>query len=296
MTTPTDPRDTTPVRDTPPHSPNGHEGEIELARAVVAGSHEAWRTFAQRYSGLIHAVIRRHLNSRDPDETDGVFVAVLDALYRRKLATYEGRAALSTWLTLVVRTEVFDHLRRRFGRREVPGTLGELTEPEREIFQLHFVEGHEVLEVVRRLSADGNGWTASSVRVAIERMEQRLDGRWLRRMAYDIHARTVGVASGRLLEYLDHMRTEMQLHNGHGSDYELMEREAHRTTECVQGLIAQLPEDDRRLLMMRFENGWSAKKIAAELGNGSPRAVYTALNRIVRGLRRALNRQGVTDE
>jgi len=295
MTTPTDPRDPT-VRDTHPHSQNGHEGEVELARAVVAGSREAWRTFAQRYSGLIHAVIRRHLSSRDPDEIDGLFVAVLDALYRRKLATYEGRAALSTWLTLVVRTEVFDHLRRRFGRREVPETLGELTEPEREIFQLHFIEGHEVREIVRRLSADWNGWTASRVLAVIGRLEQRLDGRWMRRMAYDIHARTVGVASGRLLEYLDHLRTEMQLQNGHGSDYELMEQEAHRTTACVQMLIAQLPEDERRLLTMRFENGWSAKKIAAELGNGSPRAVYTALNRVVRGLRRTLRRQGVTDE
>src|SRR5262245_22028992 len=200
MTKSKEPRDDTPGRDTQPHSHNGHTGEIELAREVVAGSREAWRTFAQRYSGLIHAVIRRHLGTRDADEVDAVFVAVLDALYRRKLATYEGRAALSTWLTLVVRTEVFDHLRRRYGRRDVPGSLGQLTEPEREIFQLHFVEGHDVREVARRLNADWNDWTAPRVLEVIGRMEERLDGRWLRRKAYDIHARLVGVASGRLLE------------------------------------------------------------------------------------------------
>jgi DNA-directed RNA polymerase specialized sigma24 family protein len=284
-----------PGRDPAPPAASRHEGEVELARLVVAGSRDAWRTFAQRYSGLIHSVIRRHLSTRDPDEIDGVFVAVLDSLYRRKLATYQGRAALSTWLTLVVRTEVFDHLRRRFGRREVPETLGPLTEPEQEIFQLHFVEGHEVREIVRRLSTDWSGWTAPRVLAEIGRMEQRLDGRWLRRMAYDIHARTVGVASGRLLEYLDHLRTEIQLQNGHGPEYELMEQEAHRTTECVQSLIAQLPEHERQLLTMRFENGWSAKKIASEIGNGKARSVYTALNRIVRGLRRALKRQGVTN-
>lgn len=294
MTTSIEPRDT-PGYDPP--SPTRHEGEIELARAVVAGSREAWRSFAHRYAGLIHAVIRRHLMTRDPDEIDAVFVAVLDALYRRKLATYEGRAALSTWLTLVVRSEVFDHLRQRFGRRDVPKTLGQLKGPEHQIFQLHFVQGHEVREIVRRLTANGSDWSVSRVLTVIGRMEQRLDDRWLKRMAYNLHARTVGVASGRLLEYLDHMRHEMQLMNGrHDPEYDLMEQEARRTTACVQALVAQLPEDDRRLLTMRFENGWSAKKIAAELGNGSARAVYTALNRIVRGLRRRLRREGVTGE
>jgi DNA-directed RNA polymerase specialized sigma24 family protein len=272
-----------------------YEGDLELARSVVAGSRSAWQSFAERYSGLIHSIIRRHLHSRDGDEVDTVFVAVLDGLYRHKLATYEGRAALSTWLTLVVRTEVFDHLRRRFGRHEVPGTLGPLLEAEREIFQLHFVEGCDVREIVKRLEADWTGWTSSRVLTAIGRMEQRLDGRWLRRMAYDLHARTVGIASGRLLEYLDHLRGEIQFQNGHGPEFELMEREAQRTTASVKELVALLPAEDQRLLAMRFENGWSAKKIAAELGNGSARAVYTALNRIVRGLRRALKRQGVTN-
>jgi DNA-directed RNA polymerase specialized sigma24 family protein len=281
--------------DPKPQSIARYEGDLALARSVVAGSRDAWRSFAERYSGLIHAIIRRHLHSRDGDDVNTVFVAVLDSLYRRKLASYEGRAALSTWLTLVVRTEVFDHLRRRFGRHEVPGTLGPLPEAEREIFQLHFVEGCDVPEIVKRLEADWAGWTSSRVRTAIGRMEQRLDGRWLRRMAYDIHARTVGVASGRLLEYLDHLRSEIQLQNGHGPEFELMEREAQRTTASVKELVAVLPDEDQRLLAMRFENGWSAKKIAAELGNGDARAVYTALNRIVRGLRRTLKRQGVTN-
>ncbi|HET9325161.1 MAG TPA: hypothetical protein VFQ05_00150 [Candidatus Eisenbacteria bacterium] len=274
------------------HVPPTREDELELTRSITTGSLEAWKRFLERYSGLIHAIIRRHMLTRDCDETHTVYVDVLDALYRGKLATYEGRAALSTWLTLVVRSKVFDHLRHRYGRHETPDAIRQLGELEREICRLYFVEGHSATEVVRQLNRAGSHWTIGRLMAALRRIERRLDAKWLRRLAYDLHARSVG-ASGRLLEYLDHMRLEQQVPSAaHGADHDLMERESRHIPELVQVLVARLAREDREILVMRFHKRWSARRIAQELGLASPRVVYTTVERIVRGLRRDIDRDG----
>src|SRR5262249_60883307 len=64
---------------------------------------EAWEQFLSVYAGLLWAVIRRYMPARDREETHAVFAELLTGLYHHKFATYEGRAALSTWLTLVAR-------------------------------------------------------------------------------------------------------------------------------------------------------------------------------------------------
>src|SRR5215470_869948 len=107
----------------------------ELVEAVLSGSEHAWRAFLDRYAGLIHAMILRYLPAADRDEVRSLYAEVLLALHRGKLRTYEGRAALSTWLTLVTRSEVLDHLRHRFGRREPPRALARMRPAERLIFK-----------------------------------------------------------------------------------------------------------------------------------------------------------------
>jgi DNA-directed RNA polymerase specialized sigma subunit len=67
-----------------------------------------------------------------------------------------------------------------------------------------------------------------------------------------------------------------------------MEREARRTVETVLEQIRQLPALDRRLLSLRFDKGWSARKISEELGIDDHRRVYTLLDRIIRSLRRKM--------
>lgn len=273
-----------------------HAEDLALVRSILEGSSTAWRDFVERYSGLIHAVVRRYLYSVGPDEVQSLFVDALESLRNRKLATYEGRAALSTWLTLVVRTEVLDHLRRRFGRREVPLALRKLGEMDRTIFRLYYVEGHGFGEVRARLGRNGEPLPISRMLAALRRIEDRLDSRWLRRLSYDLHAQSTGAASGRLLLYLAHVRREFQENAGaHSPDYHLMQREAQKNVARVQTAIERLGEEDRKILTLRYERGWSAKRIAEELGLPSPRGVYTVLDSIVRRLRRQLGGSGEKD-
>ena len=278
-------------------APVPHEGDRDLVRKILADDPAAWEQFVTQYSGLIHAVARRYLRTRDGDDVQSVFVDVLVALRRGKLRTYEGRASLSTWLTLVTRTEVMDHVRRTFGRSIRSKAMKRLSSQERTLFRSYYIEGRPADEIIAALHRPDDPWSPDRFRAAILNIERQIGDRWLRRLSYDLHAQSIGASSGRLLEYLDHVRDEHQLRSGSFSpEYHLMEREARRTVERLRDTIRGLDPREREMLEMRFERGWSAPRIAAELGLDRPRGVYTVIERIVRGLRRTLRAEGEEGE
>lgn len=271
------------------HTPEQHADDVVLVGRILAGDERAWEWFVTRYAGLIHAIARRYLRSRDADDAHDVFVDVLVSLRRSKLRTYEGRAALSTWLTLVTRSEVMDHLRHNFGRSIRARAMKRLDPREQALFRWYYIEGRTAEDIVSSLDTAGDHWTLDRFRAAVQHIERQVGDHWLRRLAYDLHAQSVGAASGRMLEYLEHVRDENQQREGAFSpEYHLMEREARRTVEQLHERMAALKPRERQMLEMRYERGWSAPRIAEELGMDRPRGVYTVIDRIVRGLRRAL--------
>jgi RNA polymerase sigma factor (sigma-70 family) len=143
--------------------------------------------------------------------------------------------------------------------------------------------------VIAHLESRGERWSDDRFLAALRHIEKTLGDRWLKRLAYDLHAQSVGAASGRMLEYLDHVRDEFDQHAGTFSpEYYMMEREARRTVDTLREAIMSLPPADRRLVELRFERGWTAQKIADELGIPGPRRVYSTIERIVHALRRRL--------
>jgi RNA polymerase sigma factor (sigma-70 family) len=266
-----------------------HPEDLALVRDILAGSVPAWNQFVTRYAGLLWAVIRRYLPVREREEAHTIFASMLSGLYRQKFATYEGRASLSTWLTLVARAEAVDYLRHRFGRKSLPRGLSKLDETEREVFRWYYIEGLGFREVLRQLLARDASWSSHRLVSCLQRIEERVDDRSLRRIAYDLHAQSTGASSGRLLAYLDHVREEFKLYEGaHRPEYYLMEREARRAMDRLRELIEQLPADDRQVYTLRFERGWSAQRIAEELGLADRRLAYTLIDRLKRVIRRKL--------
>jgi DNA-directed RNA polymerase specialized sigma24 family protein len=263
--------------------------DLSLAREILAGSNDAWHVFVQRYSPLIMAVIRRYVWGHRSDEARCLHADVLASLYHRGLSHYSGRAALSTWLVAVTRAAVVDDVRRRLGGRRLQRVLKRLGPYEREVFRLYYLEGLSFGAVLRMVRDHGAQATPDRLLLALGFIEDRVPDGLARRLRYDLHAQSVGAASSRILEYLNHLRTEAEGNEGVRSpEYRLIEDEARRLVDEVQALVARLPEDERRLLTMRFEQGWTAKRIAEELGFCEQRSVYTRIDRIVRGLRRLL--------
>jgi len=265
-----------------------HGDDLALAREILAGSEAAWHTFLRRYSRLIMAVIRRYVPNRS-DEARSLYADVLESLYRNGLANYAGRAALSTWLVAVTRAAIVDNVRHRLGRRRLREQLKALGPYEREVFRLYYMDGLSFGMVLQMARDHGAKATPDRLLLALQQIEDRVTDRLARRLRYELHAQSVGGASGRLLEYLDHMRGETEAGAAaQDPEYRLMEREARRLLDEVAAVVAHLPADERRLLSLRFERGWTARHIAEELGLSGQRSVYTQIDRILRGLRRML--------
>lgn len=264
--------------------PADHAADLALAEAVLRGEEQAWHRFVERKSGVILAVLRRYLF--DEDEVRTVWVDVLVRLRRGGLAQYAGRSALTTWLTLVARGAAADHLRRRFGRREDPAGLDQLSPREQLVYRLYCVEGLDYEDVRLRLRESGDLGPDESLAEILAGLEDRLSSRTLRRIAWDLHAASTGAACGRLAEYTDHVRrTTAGPLDPQG---ELLARETAATLARIRELIGQLPPEERRVLELRFDHGWTADEVAAELDLPGRRRVYTIADRAVARLRRWL--------
>jgi RNA polymerase sigma factor (sigma-70 family) len=266
-------------------APRDHVAELNLTRAVLAGDESAWHAFVTRHSGILIAILRRYIF--DQDDVRSVYVDVLAELRRGKLAEFAGRSSLSTWLACIARGAAVDHLRHNLGRREEPAGLADLDQRQREVFRLYYIEGRAYEDVRLRLHQAGQLADGISLAEILADIESRLNDRTLRRLAWDLHATSVGAASGRLLEYLDDAAVaEAEATTAHAPDAALIAREARRRIEGILALVDELPEEERTVLRLRFDQGWTAEQIADELAIPGRRRVYTILDRALARLRR----------
>jgi RNA polymerase sigma factor (sigma-70 family) len=269
-----------------PHQKQRAGDDLDLVRAVLSGSVESWHAFVDRYSGLILSVLRQQLFGEDDDEIQTVYVDVLKDLYDDKLREYRGKAAITTWLVLVARGKAVDCLRKKRGRRQLPTGYDRLTAQDRKVFQLHFVEGLDFEAVLLTLNWNGGGYRVEDIVSSVGRIIERVDGRHIKRLEYENDARRRGINTGALLEYLYAAELELRGSNTFPSPERFLEDgERQRTVARLERLKARLPAGDQRLLVMRFDRGWTARQISDALDMGGQRKVYTALNRVLNRLR-----------
>ena len=260
--------------------------ELALIGEILDGSVPHWQRFVERYSGLIYSVIRRQLFAEDEDEVRGAFADVLADLHGGKLAEYKGRAELSTWLIVVARGKALDYLRSRDGRRTLPASYEELSDLDKEVFRLYHTEGLSFEAVIMTLKQAGTDVTSEELADSVLRIESRVDRHYLRRLESNSRARSLGVVSGRMLDFMAEMRHRLDQAHGEAPDQILIRKEAAEQAQALRRYIDQLSEEERQVLLLRYERDWTARRIADELGLGSQRRVYTILDRAVRKLRK----------
>lgn len=151
--------------------------DLELCRKAAAGSIPAFELIYQRYHRRTYSLCLRMTNSQTEAEdlTQEVFIQLF-----RKVGSFRGDSAFSTWLHRLTINQVLMHFRRRSVKNEktsetgempeqtVSGTadpnkmpvvdrialknaIGELPNGYRNVFVLHDVEGFEHEEVARML-------------------------------------------------------------------------------------------------------------------------------------------------
>ncbi len=262
--------------------------DLLLIQEILNGSTAHWHAFVDRYSGLIYSVIRRQLFAEDEDEIRGVFTDVLDALYNGKLGEYEGRAELSTWLIVISRGKALDYLRKRDGRRKLPLAHDQLTPLEQQVFRLHHVEGLTFEAVIHTLASAGQRVTADDIANAVIRIDSIMDPHYLRRLEYESKAPAMGVISGRLLNFLTEMRVRYDRPRADTPEQALELKELEEMGARVRAMLAEMPAEAQEVMRLRFDEGWTARRISDELGLGGQRRVYTIIDRVIRRIRNKL--------
>lgn len=254
---------------------------------ILGGSTAHWHAFVDRYAGLIYSVVRRQLFVEDEDEVRTVFADILEALYRGKLAEFRGSSELSTWLIVVSRGKALDHLRHLQGRRKMPQGFETLSAFEQQVFRLHHVEGLAFDAVLHSLDSAGLPANAEMVAHAVLKIEGTLDKHYLRRLESEAKAPALGVVSGRLLDYMTHANIQRD-RSEEAPDDGLEREEIERLAARVRELLGELSEEEREVVRLRYEEGWTAQRIADERGLAGQRRVYTILDGAIRKLRRLL--------
>jgi len=177
--------------------------DVDL-NACINGSKQAWDHFVRTNSRLIYAAVQRAFRGRGGNQSDvddrvqDVFVRLIQNDFRLLKTFDPGRASLSTWLTLVARSIVHEHLRKRAlhttallpnqpdtQRRSTAFSHGcsivddpslplqLLTERQRLVLQMLFDEGMSVEDAAGRIGVDPQT-IRSTKHKALTRLRQEL--------------------------------------------------------------------------------------------------------------------------
>ena len=263
-----------------------------MADEIASGSVQAWHEFVDRFSRLIFSVLHQVLFAEDEDEIRTVYVDILADLYTDKLRKFEGRSTLSTWLVLVSRATALDYLRKKKGRRRLPRGYEALSDLEKRVFALHFVEGLDFGLVLDVLNSNGRVNGVEDVANAVSQLREKLDPRCFKKLEYDRYARALGLESGRVFEYLLRSRLDNAGRvRAQATDHGLLEEERQRGLDRLAALRETLSPEDQELLYLRFDRCWTAKQIAGDLHSGGVRKVYRAIDRALSRLRLEFTRE-----
>jgi RNA polymerase sigma-70 factor, ECF subfamily len=153
------------------------DSDLELARASAAGDAAAFERLYQQYNRRVFSICLRMLGN--PTEAEDLTQDVFVQLYR-KIGSFRGDSAFTTWLHRMTVNQVLMHFRKRGVRHEsttddgelpvliqvgterpshmpiidsiaLERAVSELPPGYRTVFVLHDVEGYEHEEIARQL-------------------------------------------------------------------------------------------------------------------------------------------------
>ena len=233
--------------------------------------------FSQK-SRQIDEIVRRvaahrRLSADDAQELHGqVMLKVVQDDFAI-LRDFQGRSRWSTYLTVIVQRVLLDHRVKEWGRWRPCAKARRLGPKAIELDRRINRDGLEPAEAVRELRIRGVDETAAE----LERLAARIPRRPRRRFVHD--DRRLQCLPGR-----------------EGADHRIEAAERRRTGVWLQAALASalrdLPDHERDLLSLRFERGWTVRRIAASR-NLEARPLYRHFEQILRRLRHRLERIGL---
>ena len=218
---------------------------------------------------------RQRLRAEEAEEfASTVMVKLVEddyAVFRK----FQGQSSLPTYLTTVVQRLCLDFLRARRGRPRASAEARRL--------------GAVAIQLERLLYWDGFGFDEAC---RILQDNHGVDASWqeLEEMAGRLPSRSIGRhhEGG---ERTEHLVGAIERPDEALSDRERAEEE-ERVVAALEAVLATLDPEDRVILKMRFEDGFTVADVARALGLRQ-KPLYRRVNGLLRRLRRELEGRGL---
>jgi RNA polymerase sigma factor for flagellar operon FliA len=242
------------------------------------GHEDLYLTNRDLIEGVIRHVARRHvLNTADADDFAGsVRLRLVEDDYRM-LRVFQRRSSLRTYLTTVIQRQFLDWQIARWGKwrpsveAQRAGPIAVLLERLLARDGLSFDEAVETLMTNHRIAV---------TRDELSALANRLPVRVRRSFVSDEVLTKVAHPAGTAESLLDEAEGQA---------------EGRRTRQLLQKATSELPSQDRLILRMRYEDGFSVVEIARAL-RLDQKQLYRRLEILLRRLRERLEASGVRGE
>jgi RNA polymerase sigma factor (sigma-70 family) len=246
---------------------------------------DGWAAFLDAYSPLLLDTVR--LFERDEDAIGDCYLFICEQLCRsgfRRLRCFrtEGPASFTTWLRAVCRNLCVDWHRQEFGRHRVFESIARLPALDQEIFKKVFVDGLSADAAHLTLEPRLPGLTLAEVGRCIGRIEHSLTPRqrWLlsvRRARGGRGAATGTEDSDEVLERIP----------GEGPDPESLAA-LREERAALLGALSRLPDRDRLVIRLRFEQELTLEEIARLLNLDNAQSADRRIREAIENLRKAM--------
>jgi RNA polymerase sigma factor (sigma-70 family) len=220
---------------------------------------------------------RNHLSAADADDFSSyVTLRIVEDNYM-VFSSFQGRASLRTYLTVVVQRMLLDYRVRAWGRWR-PSAEAKRRGPLAIRLEELLVRDGCLLDEAYETLKTNHGLTVT--REELEQLAARLPSRAPRRFESDDALASVAAddrAADELVTEGDRQET------------------AARVSRALQAVMAELEQQDRVILLLRFEDGRTVADIAATL-RLEQKALYRRVEKLLGMLRRGLEAEGIDAE
>jgi RNA polymerase sigma factor (sigma-70 family) len=220
---------------------------------------------------------RNHLSAADTDDFSSyVTLRIIEDDYA-VFSSFQGRASLRTYLTVVIQRMLLDYRVRAWGRWRPSAEAKRCGPLAIRLEELLVRDGCRLDEAYETLKTN-HGLTVT--REELDRLAARLPSRTSRRFESDDALETMAAddrAADELVTERDRQET------------------ATRVSRALQAVMKGLDQQDRLILVLRFEDGRTVAEIAATL-RLEQKALYRRVERLLGKLREGLEAEGIDAE
>ena len=251
-------------------------------RSADAGA--AWVEFLDRYAGLIMSTASQF--EYDQNRVNECFLFVCEKLnddgFRRLLSfDVEGRARFRTWLGTVVFNLCVDWHRQQYGRARLLPAISALPAFDQSVYRLAIEKGMSREACYQTLMADFPDLTRDLVVKSLSRIHSMLtpQQRWQISVRNRSRKRFANETSQDRIDTLPAL--------GSGPEAELEDRQQQA---ILRDALSQLPEQQRLLIKLRFQQGLSLERIAELQCLGDSNRAWRQIQAAKRALSKAVFR------